>query len=498
MAMERDEPQLPRSSLPPPSTSALNEACMIQPHSSPHACASDEQLAQRRQVILSSAIGNLLEWYDFLAYAYFAPVLSSLFFPPTDHTTQLLSAYGVFAAGFIFRPLGAAFFGYIGDKYSRKTALTLSIWVMSIPTFLMGCLPTYHQVGVLAPCLLVLARIVQGFAVGGEFTSSMVFLVEHAEAGSEGFQGSFAFLSVMLGVFVGSTISLLFNWALTDEQLHSWGWRLPFLLSILGAGVGVFIRRNLNEPPRENEEDRSSKEGTEQESLLESGGNDEGKGKSRFRSFSVVWSSEEGLAARGAFCIFMIDFTTAIGFYLTVIFLPVFFQTFLGLTRLQAMCIHELNVIVYGAMTLVGGWLSDRMLKTGGGDGSRLPVIALSSLALSILGWPLWKLITTGKGSTSTPTSVMGPFEGQFLLSIIQGIFAGCLPAAFCQLIKHKFRVTGVSVSHNISMALVGGTAPLIATALIKGTGEITAPGFMLMGAGILTLLGVILSDRLI
>lgn len=124
---------------------------------------------------------------------------------------------------------------------------------MSLPTFLMGCLPTYSQVGLLAPLLLVLARIVQGFAVGGEFTSSMVFLVEHAEEGSEGLQGSFAFFSVMLGVLVGSSISLLFNWALSDAQLYSWGWRLPFLISILGAGAGVWIRRKINEPPRQHD-----------------------------------------------------------------------------------------------------------------------------------------------------------------------------------------------------------------------------------------------------
>lgn len=192
----------------------------------------------------------------------------------------------------------------------------------------------------------------------------------------------------------------------------------------------------------------------------------------------------------------MLDFVTALGFYLTVIFLPVFFQSFLGLTRQQAMSIHEINMIVYGAMTLAGGWLSDRMYK--GMEGSRLPVIFLTSLALAILGWPLWKLITTGKGNPAYPPSVMGPFEGQFILCIIQGLFAGALPALFCQLIKPKYRVTGVSVGHNLSMAIVGGTAPLVATALIKGTNQITSPGWMLVLAGLLTLVGCILSDRLL
>ncbi len=193
-------------------------------------------------------IGNAIEWYDFVIYGYFAVIFGTLFFPNADPLAQLLASWGVFWTGFLARPLGSLVFGHIGDKTSRKGALALSIYIMAIPTALMGCLPTFEQIGLAAPLLLILMRTCQGFAIGGEFTGSMVFIVEHAPQSKRGFFGSFASFSAVIGVILGSTFVAALNAYLSTESMQSFGWRIPFIVSILGSVVVGYMRSNLNDP----------------------------------------------------------------------------------------------------------------------------------------------------------------------------------------------------------------------------------------------------------
>ena len=205
------------------------------------------KITPESKLILSCVIGNALEWYDFIIYGYFAPILGQLFFPTTDRYSQLMCSFGALAAGFVTRPLGAVLFGHIGDKSSRIIVLMLSIYIMSIPTTLIGCLPTYAQIGWLAPLLLTVFRILQGLAIGGEYTSSMVFLVEHAPIDKRGFLGSWATCSLIIGVIIGSSVVTFITHFLTPQQVLSFGWRIPFILSMFGCAIGIYVRRHLKD-----------------------------------------------------------------------------------------------------------------------------------------------------------------------------------------------------------------------------------------------------------
>ncbi|MCB0626203.1 MAG: MFS transporter, partial [Saprospiraceae bacterium] len=207
----------------------------------------------RAMTITAGVAGNILEWYDFAVYGFFAPVLGKLFFPSDDPTTSLIASFGAFAAGFLMRPVGGALFGYIGDRIGRKRALNLSVILMAIPTFMIGLMPTHAQIGVTAAVVLVLLRMLQGLSVGGEYTSSIVYLAESAPEGKRGLFTSSSLMGAIGGILLGSFLGSLLSGMLTDAQLQSWGWRIPFLFGILVAGVGFLIRRHMPETLSEQE-----------------------------------------------------------------------------------------------------------------------------------------------------------------------------------------------------------------------------------------------------
>ena len=202
-----------------------------------------------KRTLLAGAVGNVLEWYDFALYGYFAPVFAALFFPSNSPSVSLISAFGVFAVGFLARPLGAMLFGYWGDTLGRRNALAWSILLMAIPTCLVGLLPTYDTIGVIAPIALTLCRFLQGLSVGGEFTGSATFLVEHASASQRGYVGSWAGFSAQIGALLGSGVGALVASNLADETLRQWGWRIPFMMGGLIAVVGWYVRTSVPESP---------------------------------------------------------------------------------------------------------------------------------------------------------------------------------------------------------------------------------------------------------
>lgn len=203
---------------------------------------------KQRKTLVASSLGNILEWYDFALFGFFAPILAQLFFPSDDHLASLLSTFGVFAAGFLMRPLGGALFGHFGDKVGRKNALAASVILMAIPTTLLGLLPTHSQVGLLAPILLTVLRLIQGLSVGGELTGSISFIVEHSPPSQRGFFGSWASNSIGMGLLLGSATGALMTSLLSPDDLASWGWRIPFLFGIVVGGVGLYLRMKLEEP----------------------------------------------------------------------------------------------------------------------------------------------------------------------------------------------------------------------------------------------------------
>jgi MFS transporter, MHS family, proline/betaine transporter len=198
-------------------------------------------------VIAAGMIGNVLEWYDFAVYGYFAATIGRQFFPHEDTVAQLLSAFGIFAIGYLMRPVGGALIGHIGDRFGRRAALTFSVIAMAIPTFLIGLLPGYATLGLMAPITLTLLRMVQGLSVGGEYTSSMVFLVERAPEGRRGLMGALAACGATSGILLGSAVGAGFAASMSEQALDAWGWRIPFLLGLVVGIAGYLLRRHVLE-----------------------------------------------------------------------------------------------------------------------------------------------------------------------------------------------------------------------------------------------------------
>ena len=211
---------------------------------------TEDRKNDTRRVILAGAIGNVLEWYDFAVYGYFAAAIGRAFFPREDPVAQVLAAFGIFAVGFLMRPVGGALLGHIGDKLGRRTALTISVAAMAIPTFLVGVLPGYAVLGVAAPFLLTVLRMIQGLSVGGEYTTSVVFMVEHAPPGRRGMIGAIACCGAIAGILLGSATGAILAQLMPTATLEAWGWRIPFLLGLLVGIAGYFLRRTLVDTPR--------------------------------------------------------------------------------------------------------------------------------------------------------------------------------------------------------------------------------------------------------
>jgi len=420
-----------------------------------NAAGSSPLSSSMKRVITSCMIGNALEWYDFALYIYFGNIIGRLFFPSADPHMERMMTYGVFAAGFIARPIGAVIFGYIGDRWGRKTALLLSIYLMAIPTALIGMLPTYETIGVWAGILMTLLRISQGLALGGEFTGSMVFLVEHAKKEKQNFAGSFAPFSLALGFCLGSLTATVIIKALSTSALETWGWRLPFIISLAGTLVGTYIRRQLSDPKVFLDfKNARKKDAVSIWSLLK---------EQKFNLGLVLW----------------IDVLTAIGYYLLTSFLPNYMTEYLGYSKNMGFTMSNIHIVVLAISILAGGWLADRV-------GQRR-IMLFGAVSMALLSYPLFSLlIASGQSS---------PIIGGLTISLIFvsfGLFFGPIPAALCNLFPTPIRFTGLALSHNLAMAICGGTAPLLAFHFMKIYNSYTVPATLLTGAALISAAGVL------
>lgn len=412
------------------------------------AASLPEEGSYLKRVILSCMIGNALEWYDFALYGYFATTIGSLFFPKFSTVASLLATFGIFAAGFIMRPLGGAIFGHIGDKIGRKKALLWSIYLMAIPTTLIGLLPTYEQIGWLAPLLLTFIRLAQGLSMGGEFTGSMVFVVENAQQHNRGLYGSWVVFSLLIGILVGSVIATSTCTFLSEDQVMAWGWRIPFILSVVGGLIGSMMRRVIHEP----EQFRIAKEHHKEKSSPL-------KELFRYHSKTIAY-------------VVTIELTLSIGFYLIVTFINNFLTALLNFDMASSLIMTTISMLAMGVSILCFGWVSDKV--------GRKPVLITGALAFTFFAYPLFLSLEGG---------YVEALLSQIALSFIMGVFFAPIPATLVELFPLTVRYSGLAISHSISMAVFGGTAPFIATGLIHLTNNNAAPALYL---GIASLISAI------
>ena len=402
--------------------------------------------------LLAGFVGNILEWYDFTVYGYFATVIGALFFPSEDKLASLIAAFGVFAAGYLMRPLGGAFFGIMGDKLGRQKALSMSILLMAIPTTLLGCLPTHDQWGWASAALLVLIRLFQGISVGGEFTGSISFLVEKAPDGKRGFYGSWTTFGVMGGMLLGSGVGALVTHILTPEQIHDYGWRIPFLLGFLVGILGLYLRKEM---VRDDAIEMLKQEGGLSPSPLKE-----------------LWTEHRKSAVKLIF----FNWGFAVSVYLIFIYLTSYLHTFLGVPMHLALSANTMAMVFLMCMIPFMGKLSDRV--------GRKPMLLTALSGFTLLTVPLFGLLFKSTFGTILLSLLV--------FALMESILQGVAPAAMAEMFPARIRYTGLSVSYNIAMALFGGTAPVAATWLIKITGgNHWMPSFYLAASALIAVIAV-------
>lgn len=407
-------------------------------------------------VVWASVLGTAIEWYDFLIYGTAAAlVLNKLFFPSFDPFVGTLAAFSTYAVGFVARPIGGAIIGHYGDRLGRKAMLAMTMIVMGAGTFLIGCLPTYDQIGIWAPILLILLRFVQGIGIGGEWSGAAVMVIEHA-GDRRGFFGSLVQIGFPLGVAASTGIYGLMT-RLPEADFLKWGWRVPFLVSIVLVLVGFIVRSKLVETP----EFRQVLERKDvlKQPVLEVLRRD-------LRTFMLaigITVSEVGLA------------------YLLTVFTVVYATTKLGLPRQLI-----LNAIVYAALVEVvtlplAGWLSDVF--------GRKTLYLTGGVASILLAFPLFWMFETKAATTITLALVI-------TMTLTHALLFGPKAAFMAELFGTRVRYSGASLGANVAAALSGGFSPLIATALLAWAGASWAVSLYIIALSTITVIATLMAPE--
>ena len=407
----------------------------------------DQEARQRRKVIAAGVTGNVLEWYDFAVYGFFAPIIGRLFFPSDDPTVSLIASFGAFAAGFLMRPIGGIIFGFIGDKIGRKRALVLSVLLMAIPSGMIGILPDHATIGVSAAVLMVLMRMLQGMAVGGEYTSSIVYLAEHAPSKRRGFFTSWTLVGAVGGILLGSGVGALLSNLLSAEAVSDWGWRIAFLSGIAVGVVGLLIRRHLPEMPKTESNDSANP-------IID--------------AFRTEW--------RAVTQVIGINIFNAVGFYLMFVYAVTWLIKEVKVPRSDALDINSLSLAVLLVLVPVFGALSDKV--------GRKSLLLFGSGGAVLLGYPLIVLMHH--------VDFAMVMMGQIGFAILLAAYLSGIPATLTEMFPSRVRVSALSVGYNISLAIFGGTTPLVATWIIERSHDDLSIAWYLIFAAAISFLFVV------
>jgi MHS family proline/betaine transporter-like MFS transporter len=401
--------------------------------------------------IAAATIGNALEWFDILVYGYFATTIAGVFFPNANQVVSLLLTFGSFGLSYVARPVGAVVLGAYADRAGRKAALALSIRLMVIGTAVMAFMPSYASIGLIAPIAVFTARLLQGFAVAGEFGSSTAFMIEHS-AHRKGFFSSWQMTGQQIAKLLAALFGFVLTSALTTSQLHSWGWRVPFLFGLLVGPVGMYIRRKVDETPE----------------FLQT--------KHTRTPIREVFATEKEALLLGAG---LVAVGTA-GTYFAL-YLPTYATARLHLSPavgyFATMVLAALGIV----LCPVAGHLADRVGLT------RMMLPAAILMLLSF--YPVFLLITIHPGLTTL-------LVGLIWETLLQIAYVSASPAVMASIFPARTRVTGLSFSYNLGVTLFGGFAPAIFTWLTAITHNNTAPSFYLTAMALVSIVAIVMVNR--
>ncbi|MGO3859467.1 MFS transporter [Neisseriaceae bacterium CLB008] len=410
-----------------------------------------EQSKKLKKAATACFIGNFVEWFDYAAYGYLAAVIAVVFFPSADGAIDLMSAYAVFALSFVVRPIGGIFWGYIGDKFGRRPALSWSILIMTVSTFCIALLPSHQSVGYWAPVGLLVLRMIQGFSASGEYAGAATFLAEYAPQHKRGFYTSLVPASTACGLFLGSLMVAAMYALMSTETLHSWGWRIPFLLAAPLGLIGRYIRLRLEETPDFAKFQESHTE----------------------KNTPIVQLFRHH---RKAMVIaFTVSCLNAVGFYLILSYMPTYLSSEMGMNKVESFISTTLSLLTYIGFIFFIGKISDKV--------GRKKMLIIASVIFIVGTVPLFML-----------------FEGAAFWSIvaIQIAFGfmlamndGNLPALLSELFPTDVRYSGFAFTFNTAQSFLGGTSPLIATWLIHQTHSALAPAWYLMAVAAIALVAL-------
>lgn len=402
----------------------------------------------QRRVLLGASTGQFVEFYDFAIYGFSTVAIAQAFFPSQTGVFGILSAFAVYGVAFLSRPLGGVFFGALADRIGRRAVLYATLLTMGTATAVIGLLPTHASVGVVAPALLVVCRLAQGFSAGGEAVSAPSFVLEHAPFERRGTWIGITIAASAATSMVALLFILAFSSGMSDTTYLAWGWRIPFLVALPLSAVGIYIRRRTDESPAFQE---LRKEGAV--------------------TSNPIRSSLRG-NSRSLAQIFVVMALSGLGFYMLVGYFVTYLDTVVGLDRLESLGANAVALLSFTVLLPIGGRLSDKF--------GRKPMLIVGAVAVAVVSVPAFLLVTSGSFGAAV--------IGQLLLAAALCTYGGGSYTFFVELLPTETRVTGAAISYNVAFALFGGTAPFVGTWLVKASATPLAPGFYLCAVAVLAL----------
>lgn len=392
----------------------------------------------RRRQFAAVGIGNFIEWFDFAIYGYFAGIIGQVFFPPAAPGIALISSFAVFAVGFISRPLGALVFGPMGDRFGRKAVLALTISGMGVVTGLIGLLPGYATIGLAAPVLLAILRFLQGMMVGGEWSSAGIYIVESARPDRRGLAASLITTTASSAFIAGIAVAASLSWLLDDDAMMTWGWRVPFIGSVVLAGLGMYIRRQLIETPVFQAVEGRRRAQSEQAAI---------GGRWTNLATSFAFSSLFGVSL-----------------YYLIVYASSHLSTTVGLSRSTSLWLCGLALAISLPANSLFGSLSDRI--------GRRPLALAAAAALSLYAYPLFLILNTAN------TFLI--LVALTVLGILVSVAAVMNVVLLVEVFPASTRSSSAALGHNLSLAALAGPSPLIGATLVYVTGDPNAPAWYL------------------